>query len=158
MSIFDLPAPVQALAAADRELFDRLFRVSVSEGRLRPPESMRGWLEGRFGSVEGGGRGTGEGGGGGAADGGEGDQPLDAGGGGVQSAAGAQAAAGGGGDAARGRRPALEAAGADARGYVRPHRGEALPHGGERRQSRGLARAHRFPGARPPGVYPRVCP
>ena len=52
MSIIDLQSRVQALAAADRELFDRLFRVSVSEGRLRAPESMRGWLEGRFGSVE----------------------------------------------------------------------------------------------------------
>ena len=52
MTILDLPARVQALAAADRELFDRLFRVSVSEGRLRAPESMRGWLEDRFGSAE----------------------------------------------------------------------------------------------------------
>src|SRR3972149_2387683 len=50
--IDQLPDMVQALAAADRELFDRLFRVSVSEGRLRAPESMRGWLAGRFGSVE----------------------------------------------------------------------------------------------------------
>ena len=50
--IDQLPDMVQALAAADRELFDRLFRVSVSEGRLRAPESMRGWLEGRFGGVE----------------------------------------------------------------------------------------------------------
>jgi len=52
MSILDLPARVQALAAADRELFDRLFRVSVSEGRLRAPESMRGWLTERFGSAK----------------------------------------------------------------------------------------------------------
>src|SRR3972149_4380940 len=51
MSILDLPARVQALAAADRELFDRLFRVSVSEGRLRapgesPPEDRCGRIEG----------------------------------------------------------------------------------------------------------------
>jgi len=52
MSILDLQSRVQALAAADRELFDRLFRVSVSEGRLRAPESMRGWLEERFGGTE----------------------------------------------------------------------------------------------------------
>jgi hypothetical protein len=47
-----LPEMVAALAPADRELFDRLFRVSVSEGRLRAPESMRGWLEDRFGSAK----------------------------------------------------------------------------------------------------------
>src|SRR3989304_874670 len=52
MSILDLPALVEALAAADRELFDRLFRVSVSEGRLRAPESMRGWLAERFGGTK----------------------------------------------------------------------------------------------------------
>src|SRR3989304_2215991 len=48
-----LPDMVAALAPpADRELFDRLFRASVSEGRLRAPESMRGWLEDRFGSAK----------------------------------------------------------------------------------------------------------
>ena len=47
-----LPEMVAALAAADRELFDRLFRVSVSEGRLRAPESMRGWLTERFGGAK----------------------------------------------------------------------------------------------------------
>src|SRR3990172_10072522 len=52
MSILDLQSRVQSPAAADRELFDRLFRVSVSEGRLRAPESMRGWLADRFGNAE----------------------------------------------------------------------------------------------------------
>jgi len=52
MSILDLAARVQALSPADRELFDRLFHVSVSEGRLRAPESMRGWLAEWFGSAE----------------------------------------------------------------------------------------------------------
>ena len=52
MSILDLQSQVRALAAADRELFDRLFHVSVSEGRLRAPESMRGWLTERFGSAK----------------------------------------------------------------------------------------------------------
>lgn len=46
-----LPELVAGLAPADRELFQRLFRVTVSEGRLRAPESMRGWLEERFGGV-----------------------------------------------------------------------------------------------------------
>src|SRR3990172_4571802 len=52
MSILDLQSRVQSPAAADRELFDRLFRVSVSEGRLRAPESMRGWLADRFWSAK----------------------------------------------------------------------------------------------------------
>src|SRR3990172_8408428 len=52
MSILEIQSRVQALAVADRELFDRLFRVSVSEGRLRAPESMRGWLAERFGGAE----------------------------------------------------------------------------------------------------------
>src|SRR3972149_6187735 len=52
MSILDLQSRVQSLAAADRELFGRLFSVSVSEGGLRAPESMRGWLEDRFGSAK----------------------------------------------------------------------------------------------------------
>src|SRR3990172_246033 len=43
---------VATLAAADRELFDRLFSVSVSEGRRRAPEGMRGWLADRFGGAE----------------------------------------------------------------------------------------------------------
>ncbi len=43
---------VADLAPADRELFERLFRLTVSEGRLRAPESMRGWVEERFGGVE----------------------------------------------------------------------------------------------------------
>src|SRR3990172_1565644 len=52
MTILDLPSRVQALAVADRELFDRLFDVTVSEGRLRAPESMRGWMAERFGGAE----------------------------------------------------------------------------------------------------------
>ena len=52
MSILDLQSRVQALAPADRELFERLFDVSVSEGRLRVPKTMRGWLAERFGSAE----------------------------------------------------------------------------------------------------------
>lgn len=43
---------VVKLAPGDRELFQRLFRLSVSEGRLRTPESMRAWVEDRFGGVK----------------------------------------------------------------------------------------------------------
>jgi hypothetical protein len=51
-SIGRLPELVAGLAPADRELFQRLFRLTVSEGRLRAPESMHGWLEERFGGVK----------------------------------------------------------------------------------------------------------
>ena len=50
-SIGRLQELVAGLASADREFFQRLFRLTVSEGRLRAPESMRGWLEERFGGV-----------------------------------------------------------------------------------------------------------
>ncbi len=41
-----------ALPPLDRELFHRLFRLTVSEGLLRAPASMHGWLKEQFGSVE----------------------------------------------------------------------------------------------------------
>ncbi len=47
-----LPELVEAMPAEAREAFRRLFQVSRSTGRLIPPESMRGWIEGFFGSVE----------------------------------------------------------------------------------------------------------
>jgi len=51
-SIDRLPKLVADLAPADRELFHRLFRLTASEGRLRVPESMRAWVEERFGGVK----------------------------------------------------------------------------------------------------------
>jgi len=50
-SIARLPELLAELAPADRELFQRLFRLTVSEGRLQAPESMHDWLEERFGGV-----------------------------------------------------------------------------------------------------------
>lgn len=51
-SIDRLQELVAELAPAQRELFERLFRLTVSEGRLRAPESMRAWVEERFGGVK----------------------------------------------------------------------------------------------------------
>jgi len=50
--IASLHAMVSSLPREEKETFERIFDVSVSEGSLRPPESMRPWLAGRFGSVE----------------------------------------------------------------------------------------------------------
>jgi hypothetical protein len=50
-SIDRLPELVAALAPSDRELFQRLFRLTASEGRLQVPESMRDWVQERFGGV-----------------------------------------------------------------------------------------------------------
>ncbi len=51
-SIDRLPELVAALAPADRELFQRLFRLTASEGRLQVPKTMHDWVEARFGGVE----------------------------------------------------------------------------------------------------------
>ncbi len=50
-SVLDLPALVDDLGAEERARFDRLFRVSSVVGEMRVPESMRKWVEQRFGSV-----------------------------------------------------------------------------------------------------------
>lgn len=51
-TILDLPALVEGLSAEQRTRFDRLFLVSSVAGEMRVPESMREWVEKRFGSVE----------------------------------------------------------------------------------------------------------
>ena len=51
-SIVDLPDLVGALPEAERRLFDRLFRVTVSVGRLRPPAEMEPWIVKTFGALE----------------------------------------------------------------------------------------------------------
>ena len=50
--IADLAAIVTGLPAPDRELFERIYEVSVTEGRLNPPPAMKPWIEEHFGSVE----------------------------------------------------------------------------------------------------------
>ncbi len=51
-SIVQLGESIDRLARADRERFDRIFRVSPTRGALVPPESTRAWIEEQFGSVE----------------------------------------------------------------------------------------------------------
>jgi hypothetical protein len=50
--ITDLPALIPDLPAEERVLAERIFDVSATTGRLDPPESMYGWIERSFGSVD----------------------------------------------------------------------------------------------------------
>ncbi len=50
--ITELPGLIESLDPEDRVLADRLLDVSSTTGRLDPPEAMRPWIEGSFGSVE----------------------------------------------------------------------------------------------------------
>jgi hypothetical protein len=51
-SIAHLDKLVAAMPTAARAIFDRIFHVSTTVGQLDPPETMRQWIEGYFGSVE----------------------------------------------------------------------------------------------------------
>lgn len=51
-TIFNLPALVENLPAADRERFERIYHVASAVGYLKAPASMRPWIERNFGSVE----------------------------------------------------------------------------------------------------------
>jgi hypothetical protein len=44
---------VQRLSPPDREVFERIYEVRVSRGRVKPAEAMRPWIEAQFGGVEG---------------------------------------------------------------------------------------------------------
>src|ERR671917_1318719 len=50
--ITDLRALISALSPEDRILANRIFDVSLTTGRLDPPEGMRPWIEKSFGSVD----------------------------------------------------------------------------------------------------------
>ena len=51
-SIADIPELVEALPPGERALFQRIFHISTTTGRLIPPRSMHPWIKGYFGSVE----------------------------------------------------------------------------------------------------------
>jgi hypothetical protein len=51
-AISRLPEAVDGLSREDRRLFDRLFRVARSTGRLSAPPEMHPWIQGQFGSLE----------------------------------------------------------------------------------------------------------
>jgi len=50
--IANLDALISLLPVSDRELFERIYEVSVTKGRLNTPPSMEPWIEKHFGSVE----------------------------------------------------------------------------------------------------------
>jgi len=51
-AITELDRMVESLSPEERGLFQRLFRLSTATGTLQPPDTMRDWIEARFGSVE----------------------------------------------------------------------------------------------------------
>lgn len=51
LGIADLDLLLESLPEGERQLFDRLFRVSVAIGELNPPPEMTPWIEQLFGSV-----------------------------------------------------------------------------------------------------------
>lgn len=50
-SVVNLEALVADLPGNRRQLFERLFRIASTTGRLQAPPSMHKWIEGLFGSV-----------------------------------------------------------------------------------------------------------
>ncbi len=51
-TIVDLNVLVEALPQKSKELFQRIFSFSITEGCLKPPETMLPWIEQQFGSVD----------------------------------------------------------------------------------------------------------
>lgn len=51
-TIVDLDTLVEALPKKSKELFRRMFSVSVTTGCLKPPATMLPWIEHQFGSVD----------------------------------------------------------------------------------------------------------
>ncbi len=47
-----LPERLAGLPEAERDLFQRIFRVDAVDGRIVPPDSMRPWIARQFGDVE----------------------------------------------------------------------------------------------------------
>lgn len=50
--IVSLPQLVERLADGDRARFERIFHLATAEGETVPPETMYGWIERHFGSVD----------------------------------------------------------------------------------------------------------
>ncbi len=50
--ITNLPALIENLSSEDQAIVGRIFDVSATTGRLDPPDSMHGWIESSFGSVD----------------------------------------------------------------------------------------------------------
>jgi hypothetical protein len=50
--VTELDRMVESLPSEEKRLFHRLFHFNTAIGGLKPPDTMRGWIEERFGSVE----------------------------------------------------------------------------------------------------------
>jgi len=50
--IDNLDAVIDSLSSVERELFNRIYRVGISRGKLKPPQGMRAWIAEHFGSVD----------------------------------------------------------------------------------------------------------
>jgi len=51
-AVVRLPEQTSALPKGARNLFDRIYRVNRTIGRLNPPEAMHDWIRRHFGSLE----------------------------------------------------------------------------------------------------------
>ena len=51
-SIVELPRLVETLSQEDRDLFNGIFKVVISDGGLHIPDTMQEWVEKQFGSVD----------------------------------------------------------------------------------------------------------
>ena len=52
LEIVDLDQLVAGLSRPERSLFERIFHVQITYGRLNPPDSMVPWIEEHFGRLE----------------------------------------------------------------------------------------------------------
>src|SRR3972149_6507058 len=52
LEIVDLDQLVAGLSRPERSLFERIFHVQITSGRLNPPDSMVPWIEEHFGRLE----------------------------------------------------------------------------------------------------------
>ncbi len=50
--IANLDTVVASLPMAEKELFERIYQIGVAKGQLKPPQSMKPWIEAHFGSVD----------------------------------------------------------------------------------------------------------
>lgn len=50
--IANLDTLVASLPMAEKELFERIYEIGMAKGQLKPPPSMKPWIEEHFGSVD----------------------------------------------------------------------------------------------------------
>jgi hypothetical protein len=52
LGIANLDTIVDSLSSNERELFNRIYRLGIVQGQIRPPQSMHHWIEEQFGSLD----------------------------------------------------------------------------------------------------------